>query len=120
MRIDSLQLTQGHPRQHRYQMHVIRYITEKKRGADRAETQEERLRRAGIFGSQAEWRGILMVDAVDGTIKWAPVHGSVQPVVVCVFNDEKERDLRRDDREPGEGECVVDSAEFHHWVEEDD
>lgn len=119
MRIDSLQLTQGHPGQHRYQMHIVRYITQKKRGADRAETQEERLRRASILGSQAEWRGILVVDAVDGTIKWAPVHGSMQPVMVCVFNDEKERDLRSDYRELGEGKCVMDTAEFHHRVEED-
>jgi hypothetical protein len=43
----------------------------------------------------------------------------MQPVMVCVFNDEKERDLRGDYRELGEGKCVMDTAEFHHRVEED-
>lgn len=120
MRIDRLQLPQGHPRQHCYQVYISHEVAKNKRRADRAETQEEGLRRTGIFSCQPERRSVLVVNTVDGPVEWAPMHGSVQPVVVCVFDDEEERDLCGEKRELGEGECVLDVAEFHHRMEEDD
>lgn len=74
----------------------------------------------GVFGSEPEGGGVLMVDAVHGAVQRTPVHGTMQPVVVGVLDEEPEEYLRDHRAETGEGSVEADTEELHHGVEEDD
>lgn len=120
MRIDRLKLTQRHPHQHRDQMHIPSDPTVDQRWDDRAQTQEHGLPRTGVFGGQAEGGGVLVVDAVDAAVQRAPVHGAMEPVVVGVFEEEPEEDVRDHGAAAWEGDVEADAEDLHHGVEEDD
>jgi hypothetical protein len=120
MRIDGLELPQCYPRQHCHQVYVAFHQSQEQRGPDGAEAQQESLPGTGVLGCQPEGRGVLVVDAVDGAVERPPVHGAMQPVVVCVFEEEEGDYLCGESAEVREGGGEAQAAEFHHWVEEDD
>lgn len=120
MRIDRLHLTQRHPHQYRHQMHIASEISQNKRRPNGPEPEQQRLPGTRVFRRQAERRGVLVVHAMDAAIQRAPVEGAVQPVVVCVFDEEEHEELGGEGLCGGEGEAVLQAAEVHHRVEEDD
>lgn len=120
MRVDGLELTQSHPGQHSHQMHFAGKVAQNQRGSNRAQAKKHGLPRAGVLGRQPKRRGILVVHPVNGTIQRAPVKGTMEPVVVCIFNEEEDCDLNGEGLEVGERKGVFETEEFHHRVEQND
>lgn len=120
VRINSLHLPQHHPDQDRDQMDVLRDGSEHKRRSNRAKAQQQRFPWTRIFSSQPEWCRILVMDPMDAAVQWPPVECAVQPVVICVFDEEEEGDLEGETFECWKREGVLQAAQVHHRVEEDD
>jgi len=57
---------------------------------------------------------------MNAAVEGAPVHGTVSPVMPCVFKDEKNGDLVCHGIEGGEGDTGFHAEEFGHGVEEPD
>ena len=120
VRVDRLELTQSHPGQHSHQMYLASKGSEDQWGPNGSEAEKHRFPRAGVLGRQTKWRGVLVVDPMDRTIQWAPVERPMQPVMICVLDEEKDRDLDGDGFEIGKWDGVLQTEELHHWVEKDD
>lgn len=58
------------------------------------------------------------MDTMDGPVKRAPVQRPMKPVVVSVLDNEEEGDLPSHERRSWERDCVLNTAKFHHRVEE--
>ncbi len=93
MRIDGLEQAQDNPRVHGEDVQVARDGTPQDGRAYGAEAEDHDFDRRGVFGGEAEGRGVLVVDLVDVFVQRTPVQGAVRPVVPGVFQHEEDGDL---------------------------
>lgn len=119
VRVDGLELTQSHPSQHSHQMHLAGEVAKDQRGSNRAQAKKHGLPWAGVLGRQTKRRGILMVHPMDGTIKRAPVEGTVEPVVIRIFDEEEDCDLNGEGFKVRKWKGVLKTEQLHHRVEQD-
>lgn len=120
MRVDGLELAQRHPYEHGGQMDCSGDQAGDQRRYCGAETEKQGLPRRCVFSRESERGGVLVVDAVDVAIQGTPMHGPMKEVVVRVFDEEPQDDLRQHDGPAGEGSFITDAKLLHQRVEEDD
>ncbi len=69
MRVDSLEETQRYPDVNRQDVQVTSKVTIQDRPCNCSRAENEDLRRVGVFGCEAEWRRVLVMDLVDVLIQ---------------------------------------------------
>jgi hypothetical protein len=118
MRVNCLEQSTHDPEIHSQDMQIASYRAPEDRRADGSQAEHHHFDRGGVFGGEAEGRGVLMVDFVDVFVQGAPVHGAVGPVVPCVFHDEEDADLAYHCPDWGERDGGGEAEVLGHWVEE--
>lgn len=91
--VHSLEQTQDHPNVHGKDMQVFGEGAEKEGSTDGAHTQDQHLQRVCVLCRETERRDILVVQFMNVLVEGTEVHGTVGPVVECVFEHEKEGNL---------------------------
>ena len=87
-------------------MEVVRQPAVKQGSTDGSGTEDEDFQRVGVFSSEAEGGGVLVMKLVDATVEGAVMEGLMRDVVPCVFHYEEECDLEGHGLHVGEGDLV--------------
>lgn len=94
--IDSLEETCGDPEVHSKDVEIAGEQAPENWHKNSSSTKNHGFNRGGIFGSESERRGILVMDLVDVLVEEAVVEDAVHPVMPCILQHEKDCDLEAD------------------------
>lgn len=117
MRVHSLEQSQGDPETDGEKMQATSQHTPNDGNTNGTETKKHHLNWMGVFGSQTKWRSIPVVLLVNIFVENSVMQPTMEPVVPCVLQHEKYRQLETDGGPRGEGNLEADSQLLAHGVE---
>jgi hypothetical protein len=118
--INSLEETEDNPEIHRQDVELTSNQDPDDRYTDRAKTENHDFNGRCVLGSQSEWSRVLVVDLVDTSVKRAPVHCAMTPVMPSILKYKEDSDVESHCLPAWERDTGVHAAVFRHWVEKPD
>lgn len=118
--IDSLEETEDNPEIHCQDVELTSNQNPDDRYTGRAKTEYHDFNGRCVLGSQSEWSRVLVVDLVNTSVKRAPVHCAMNPVMPSILKYKEDGDVESHCLPARERDTCVHAAVFRHWVEKPD